>query len=165
MITTVLLWTCAIVFAATAIITLLGITGIIKIEREYLNKLFYSLIIEIVAISIFAFSQYVKNEKQPFVRVTFPVNNINLNGQSKLFVNGIAVLNKNNNQKLILTAIIENDTLNFETVETTKRDGFTFSIDIKKTYRDNTNLKLRCSIIQNGKAIVEDEELNIMITK
>jgi hypothetical protein len=165
MITTVLLWTCVAVFVATSAITLLGITGILKIEREYLNKLFYSLIIEIVAIAIFAFNQYIKNEKQPFVRITYPVSNFVLNGQSSIIVNGVAVLNKNKNQKISLVAIIEQDTLRFETIETSQRDGFTFPIQIKETYKNPINLYLQCSIVEGRKAILKDDEINITLTK
>jgi len=50
-----LIWTCSFIFAATGIITLLGLVNIIKIDKSYLNKLFASLILEIVAIGILAF--------------------------------------------------------------------------------------------------------------
>jgi hypothetical protein len=52
-----LIWTCSIIFAATGIITLLGLVNMIKIDKSYLNKLFVSLILEIVAIGILAFRE------------------------------------------------------------------------------------------------------------
>jgi hypothetical protein len=52
-----LIWTCSFIFAATGIITLLGLTKMIAIDRGYLNKLFTSLILEIVAIGVLAFNQ------------------------------------------------------------------------------------------------------------
>jgi len=52
-----LIWTCSFIFAATGIITLLGLVNLIKIDKSYLNKLFISLILEIVAIGILAFKE------------------------------------------------------------------------------------------------------------
>jgi hypothetical protein len=44
-----IIWVFIIIFSVTAIITLLGITNVIKgIKENYLNKLFYTLIIEVV---------------------------------------------------------------------------------------------------------------------
>jgi len=58
-----LIWTCSFIFAATGIITLLGLVNIIKIDKSYLNKLFASLILEIVAIGILAFKDSLTPEK------------------------------------------------------------------------------------------------------
>ncbi len=44
-----LFWTFLSVFAATALITLLGITDLLAIDKEYLSKLFYLLILEAIA--------------------------------------------------------------------------------------------------------------------
>lgn len=52
---TVLIWTCVFVFIATSAITLLGLINKISIDRSYLNKLFFLLILEIVPISILVF--------------------------------------------------------------------------------------------------------------
>jgi hypothetical protein len=38
-----------VVFGATALVTLLGIAGPLSIREEYLNKLFYLLIVEVIA--------------------------------------------------------------------------------------------------------------------
>ena len=44
-----IIWVFIIIFSLTAVITLLGITNVIKgIKENYLNKLFYTLIIEVV---------------------------------------------------------------------------------------------------------------------
>jgi len=40
------LWTFLVVFVATALVTLLGLVGALSIKEEYLNKLFYLLLIE-----------------------------------------------------------------------------------------------------------------------
>lgn len=59
-----LIWTCSIIFAATGVITLLGLINIIKIDKSYLNKLFTSLILEIVAIGVFAFNDSIQNRNK-----------------------------------------------------------------------------------------------------
>lgn len=66
-----LIWTCSFIFAATGVITLLGLIKIIKIEKTYLNKLFTTLILEIVAIGVLAFSNGIKNST---VETTTPNN-------------------------------------------------------------------------------------------
>ncbi len=50
MIVLVIMWTCVGVFISTAIITLLGLVNIIKIEKKYMNALFTALILEVTAI-------------------------------------------------------------------------------------------------------------------
>jgi len=50
-----LFFTFLAVFAATAAITLLGITGVVTIEENYLSKLFYSLIVEAIGPVIILF--------------------------------------------------------------------------------------------------------------
>lgn len=44
-----LFYTFLFVFFSTAIVTLLGIIGILQIDKEYLTKLFYALIVESIA--------------------------------------------------------------------------------------------------------------------
>jgi len=58
-----LIWTCSFIFAATGIITLLGLVNMIKIDKRYLSKLFVSLILEIVAIGILAFKDGLTPDK------------------------------------------------------------------------------------------------------
>ena len=55
MVQQVLNWTCVGVFVVTSIITILGIVGKIQIAKEYLNKLFLVLIVEIVSIVLVSF--------------------------------------------------------------------------------------------------------------
>ena len=50
---TFLVWTCTIIFAATGVITLLGLTKVIKIESRYLNRLFIVLILILIIVSIY----------------------------------------------------------------------------------------------------------------
>lgn len=52
-----LFYTFLIIFVFTALVTLLGITEIIKIKQVYLSKLFYSLIIELVGVVIVLFTK------------------------------------------------------------------------------------------------------------
>lgn len=64
-----LFYTFLAVFAVTALITVMGIAGIMDIKEEYLSKLFYALIIESLApiITLFKntdfFSEKVKNSE------------------------------------------------------------------------------------------------------
>ncbi|MES9853988.1 MAG: hypothetical protein ABW170_19410 [Candidatus Thiodiazotropha sp. L084R] len=61
----ILIWTCTLVFVATATITLLGLVGALQLgggdgtrHDHYLSKLFTVLIIEIVVVSVGAFGIY-----------------------------------------------------------------------------------------------------------
>jgi tetratricopeptide (TPR) repeat protein len=56
MIVLVILWTCVGVFIATSLITLLGLIGVIKLPKKYMNILFSALIVEIVGIGVGIFS-------------------------------------------------------------------------------------------------------------
>jgi hypothetical protein len=44
-----LFYTFLFVFASTAIVTILGLINVFDIDREYLNKLFYALVVEAIA--------------------------------------------------------------------------------------------------------------------
>ena len=58
-----LFWIFVIIFSITAIITLLGITGVIKtIKERYLNALFTALILEVVGAVVLLFRQVDVNE-------------------------------------------------------------------------------------------------------
>lgn len=70
-----ILWTCVSVFIVTSIITLLALTRIIKLASpEYLKRLFYALILEVVAISIWGFADAIKGGKKigNYVKITTP---------------------------------------------------------------------------------------------
>src|SRR4051812_5355629 len=79
-----LIWTCSLIFAATGIITLIGLVKKDLIEKRFLNKLFTSLILEVVAISIFAFSENLKsdssNQNRRVWLVTTPVRFLDKHG-------------------------------------------------------------------------------------
>ena len=52
-----IIWVFIIIFSVTAIITLLGITNVLKgIKENYLNKLFYTLIIEVIIAVVAVFN-------------------------------------------------------------------------------------------------------------
>ena len=61
-----LFYTFLVVFGATALITLLGITGVLSIEEGYLDKLFYLLIAEAVApvIALFKKTNFFDSETE-----------------------------------------------------------------------------------------------------
>ncbi|MBR9920620.1 MAG: hypothetical protein GYB31_07250 [Bacteroidetes bacterium] len=57
--TKVIIWTFIVIFGISAILTLLGITGVIKtIQEKYLNALFTALILEVIAAVLFVFKSY-----------------------------------------------------------------------------------------------------------
>ena len=47
MIILVILWTCVGVFISTAMISILGLLGIVRIDKKYMNALFTALILEV----------------------------------------------------------------------------------------------------------------------
>ncbi|NND63018.1 MAG: hypothetical protein HKN48_07455 [Flavobacteriaceae bacterium] len=58
-----IVWTCAVIFAATGIITLLALTKVITIETRFLNKLFTALILEVIAVTVgFGYTGYIKGD-------------------------------------------------------------------------------------------------------
>ena len=61
----IIAYTCTGVFVVTAIITILAILGIIRIDHKYLNKLFVILVVEIVVISVGAFSNLMMFDPKP----------------------------------------------------------------------------------------------------
>jgi len=61
----VISWICVGVFAATAVLTLLAITNVVKLaSARYRDHLFTVLVIEIVAIGVGIFSGYVKSPRE-----------------------------------------------------------------------------------------------------
>lgn len=61
----VISWICVGVFAATAVLTLLAITNVVKLANpKYRDHLFRVLVIEIVAIGVGVFSGYVKSPRE-----------------------------------------------------------------------------------------------------
>jgi|GEM_PF-4340241 len=72
MVQEVLNWTCVGVFVATSIITILGIIRKIDIAKEYLNKLFLVLVVEIVGIVLVSF----KGDLSPNSGISASVKNV-----------------------------------------------------------------------------------------
>jgi len=71
----IILWTCVCVFIATSLITLLALVKIIKLADDvYLRRLFYALVLEIVAISIWGFADVIKGGEnyRNYVKITTP---------------------------------------------------------------------------------------------
>lgn len=99
----VILWTCVCVFIATSLITLLALIKVIKLAEEiYLRRLFYALVLEIVAISVWGFADVIKggeNHKN-YVKITnpakWPWNPGPAQVSRKVFINGIFFKEKDN---------------------------------------------------------------------
>jgi len=58
-------WTCVGVFVCTAVITVLAIVGLLRIDRDIRNQLFAALVLEIVAIGVAVFAGLVKVDPKP----------------------------------------------------------------------------------------------------
>jgi hypothetical protein len=83
----VLIWTCIVVFISTSIITLLGLIKKVSIEKTYLNRLFVTLILEVVAIGVLAFKDsFSKPRQMDFVRITMPDPNYSYDRQINSFL-------------------------------------------------------------------------------
>ncbi len=60
----ILTWICIVIFAATGIITLLGLIKKVNIDRGFLKLLFSGLIVEIVTVGVLGFKIGIKNDEQ-----------------------------------------------------------------------------------------------------
>ena len=74
--TSFITWVCVFVFAAIAIITILSIVNVVKINESYQKKLFYTLIIEIVVTGGLVFKNSAMKgviaEDYNIIRITYP---------------------------------------------------------------------------------------------
>jgi tetratricopeptide (TPR) repeat protein len=59
-------WTIVLAFIATTTVTLLAIVGLVRVEEQYLNRLFAVLVIEVVAAGFFLFRQGLNPEQRYF---------------------------------------------------------------------------------------------------
>jgi len=64
-ITLIIAYTCAGVFVATSVITVLSIINVIKIEQKAKNKLFAVLVVEILAIGVGTFAGFLNFSTKP----------------------------------------------------------------------------------------------------
>ena len=67
----VIIWTCAIVFASVALISVLSLIGLVNIERSYKKALFGALILETVSISLWIFAHYYNKQPKVWEMVEF----------------------------------------------------------------------------------------------
>ena len=70
--TKVLFYVFIVIFSVTAVITLLGIIGYVNIKEGYLNKLFYSLIIEVIGGIVALFKTEILNKPKK-VKLRFDI--------------------------------------------------------------------------------------------
>ncbi len=77
----VLFWIFVVIFSATAIITLLGITNLIQIKANFLNALFTALILEVVAAIIVVFQSFNFNDEGQSLNLNDLIKEANLAGQ------------------------------------------------------------------------------------
>lgn len=156
MATQTIIWTCVIVFVLTSVITLLGITNVLKIEKSYLNALFGALILEIVSISVIVFTNNMRDQsRMVYVRLTFPISNIEVGADTVLGIAGIGLLS-NDAQALRCKAFTQSDTTNYPPIRTfTSRDYFGLNYELKGLELP-ANLGIRCRIEEGSKVIASD---------
>jgi hypothetical protein len=149
-----IVWTCVVVFVLTSVITLLGITNVLKIEKSYLNALFGALILEIVTISVMVFTNNMRDQsRMSYVRLTFPVSDISV-GSDTVHISGIGLLS-NDAQRLTCRAFTQSDTTPFSTRTFTTRDYFRFQHELAGVTLP-ARLGIRCSIVEGAKVITGD---------
>jgi hypothetical protein len=150
-----IVWTCVIVFVLTSLITLLGITNVLKIEKSYLNALFGALILEIVSISVIVFTNNMRDEsRMSYVRLTFPVSDVSVGSDTFQSISGIGLLSSDA-QRLTCRAFTQNDTTPFSTRTFTTRDYFSFRHNLAGVTLP-AELGIRCSIMEGEKVITGD---------
>lgn len=148
-------------FIVTSAITLLGITNIIKIERNYLNKFFAALILEIVAIGVFGFKEFVLSEsKIAYLRITSPVTNM-VNTPDLIYVTGVA-LRTGDDQFIKCRMISNGDTTTLTTSEVPK-ERFTFTHSVSGLDFP-AKVKFICTI-EEGTKIVKADSVEITLTR
>jgi hypothetical protein len=158
-----IVWTCVVVFVLTSVITLLGITNVLKIEKSYLNALFGALILEIVSISVIVFTNNMRDQsRMAYVRLTFPVSDVSVGSYTSQSISGIGLLS-NDTQRLTCKAFTQNDTTPFSTKTFTTRDAFSFQHHLAGVTLP-TELGIRCSIVEGAKVITGDS-IDITLNK
>ena len=141
----ILIYSCLFVFIATSIITLLGLLRIVKLEKTYMNRLFTSLILQVVAISLFGFKSFIYDHQEPYIRLTFPTSNISTENNN-IIVNGLALLNKENSIEVQI-----NGEKYFPNVN--EKDLFFVTYSLKEGVND---LKIITKIVENSKIMKID---------
>lgn len=143
----VITWTCAGVFILTAIITLLSVVNLIKIEPKFREKLFYSLLVEVVACSVLVFKNSVTTTHFNMIRITNPSerpNQTSLTRGKTFFVLGIC--KKEEDATFDGKLMIDNKVFTLENFKIGEHDIFTASTDLD----GDTSLGVR-----EGQAIVK----------
>ena len=143
----VITWTCACVFICTAIITLLSVLDLIKIDPKFREKLFYALLVEIVATSVLVFKNNVTATHLNLIRITNPSdqpNQTTLTHGTPLFVIGVCKKDENT----VFNGVLEvnHHVYNFDNFKIGQHDVFAASTVLK----NDTTLGLR-----EGKAVVK----------
>ena len=100
----ILIWTCVAIFVFTGVISLLSLINVIKIDPEFRKKLFYALILEVVAVGLIVFKKGVTEQPTSFInikdgeanviRIFSPTVPISINRGDNLFVNGFCFKSK-----------------------------------------------------------------------
>lgn len=171
-----IVWTCAILFAVTGVVTVLALVGVLKIKKEYMNKLFYSLILEVVAGCIFGFNTYLKNYSQSdnwnFVAITTPQINIANNDIDTIIVdtsymnmlfNGVVQFDKSKDIKPMFE-YKEGDQVRYSSELTVNPSGI-YSLNIPiSTFTNKTNCTIKAYLL-DGDEIVKDYLINGYIVK
>lgn len=140
----VLVWTCVIIFAATGVITLLGIVKIVKIDKGFLNKLFIALLLEIVTIGVGVFNDFFETSSEKIWLVTAKVNYIDCTGKIQATQDYIDDLTIKQSSPSTFKEKSENRIRFYAwSCENSDRDISVSFVDLKNRYKTTSfNLKL-----------------------
>lgn len=155
MVTDVLIWTCTIVFVATAAITLLSIIDIIKIKDEFRSKLFYALIIEVIVSGVIVFKKTISENPINIIRVVSP-----LSGTQSTLYRGVPFYFNGFCQKQADVTfkgdlIVRGEHYDVNGFRMDDRNVFTVSTLIRDTFT-NAQAKILLKLVSDNKIIFKD---------
>jgi len=160
--TDVLIWTCVAVFAATAAITILALINVIKIKDEFMTKLFYTLIIEVVVAGVLVFKNALVEQPLNIIRITSPLKNITVEKGKSLFVNGFCQKQANVSFKGSVDVSGKNYLLT--DFKTDDRNLFSSLCDVPDTFT-NANALIRVKLISKNEVSFQDSVAVLLTIK
>jgi hypothetical protein len=142
----VLFYVFVVIFSVTALITLLGIIGYVDIKTGYLDKLFYSLIVEVVGGIVALFKTEILNKPKK-VKLRFDIaDEYDIHSVTKFGYTAKLINQDDNNKETILKGKLyhDNDGLCSDVEITNYKQTLYVTIDVKgKRYRGAAWLETR----------------------
>jgi hypothetical protein len=165
-----ILWTCVIVFIATSIITLMALVKIIRLAEDvYLKRLFYALILEIVAISVWGFGDVIKGGSsmnyRNYVKIInpapWPWNPGNSVKERTVFINGIVF--KEKDDYMLIPKVFFNQKEYKTGALTFNNEIFTTNVTIPGDTSGNLTINMGLYSNNNEKPLKADEVVTPVI--